>query len=156
MPLAAAANNPNPLPLTFEELSFSIHAKIILEPVCNSANQMTTQQNVIYGQKILSFVNLMNILLVRWPHNHKSTRRSVRSPNRHGYDIRPRFQRPALVCSFGKGVKRRYGFTILRSGYCSFACSVLTLGCTMTSSPAEIVSRRGAVLHAEVAYLVSN
>ena len=44
-------------------------------------------------------------------------------------------QTAALVCSFGKGVNLRYGLTILSWGYFSFASSVLTLGCTITSSP---------------------
>src|SRR5947207_3517541 len=41
----------------------------------------------------------------------------------------------ALVCSFGRGVTLRYGLMILTSGNNSFACSVLMLGCTITSSP---------------------
>ena len=41
----------------------------------------------------------------------------------------------ALVCSFANGVKRRYGFTMFSCGYCFCASSVLTDGCTITSSP---------------------
>jgi hypothetical protein len=41
----------------------------------------------------------------------------------------------ADVFSFGRGVVLRYGLIILKSGNSSFACSFLTLGCTITSSP---------------------
>ena len=50
----------------------------------------------------------------------------------------PDFQAPALVCSFGRGVNRKYGLTILIFGHSSFACSVFTLGATITSSPAKL------------------
>jgi hypothetical protein len=44
-------------------------------------------------------------------------------------------QTAALVSSLGRGVKRRYGLTIFNLGQISLACSVFTLGWTMTSSP---------------------
>ena len=55
---------------------------------------------------------------------------------RHHFKRAPSRPHAALVFSLGRGVKRRYGLTIFMSGKISFACSVLTLGWTMTSSPA--------------------
>lgn len=44
-------------------------------------------------------------------------------------------QTAALVSSCGNGVKRRYGLTTLILGNSFSASGLLTLGCTMTSSP---------------------
>lgn len=44
----------------------------------------------------------------------------------------------ALVCSFGRGVNLKYGLTIFISGQIFLASSVLTLGWTITSSPANL------------------
>ncbi len=66
-------------------------------------------------------------------------------------------QTAALVFSFGSGVYRRYGLTILMSGQISFACSVLTVGCTITSSPAKVISEAvGRTEPLSSTYLVPN
>ncbi len=47
----------------------------------------------------------------------------------------PPAQTAALVFSFGRGVSRRYGFTALKLGNSILACSSLTDGAIITSSP---------------------
>lgn len=54
------------------------------------------------------------------------------------FDFDARVCQAAEVFSFGSGVKRRYGFTIRKSGKRVFASSLDTVGWTITSSPYHI------------------